>query len=223
MNQNKTKNEIITELYDDENFNNTLKHFCSGKKRNLLEDLKQEVIIYLFEKTEETIIELYNNKQLKFYYTRLISNQINSTSSPFYYKFRKNELTYEKHVEEFDTFINIEDIDNTNEKILENFDILSYVKEYKVFNWIELEMFITYYKFYPTFINPNFDKKPSYDDIAKVLKVSKTKVWNIMNELRVKLYKSLLVNKITDNEDLKLFVYIHKSLLIKKQNKKKYI
>lgn len=60
------------------------------------DDLAQEVYIIILEYDRDKITEMYNNKQLNFFLTRIIKNQINSVTSPFYRKYRKfYELTDE--------------------------------------------------------------------------------------------------------------------------------
>lgn len=60
------------------------------------DDLAQEVYIIILEYDRDKITEMYNNKQLNFFLTRVIKNQINSVTSSFYRKYRKfYELTDE--------------------------------------------------------------------------------------------------------------------------------
>lgn len=67
-----------------------------GVSPKYVDDLTQEIYLILLEYDREKIIEMYNNKQLNFFLTRIIKNQINSVTSPFYRKYRKfYELTDE--------------------------------------------------------------------------------------------------------------------------------
>lgn len=69
------------------------------------EDLAQDIYIELLRKDEMLIYNLHINKEFDYYIRKIIKNNINSTTSPFYKnyeKFRKNsvEITNEKQEEE---------------------------------------------------------------------------------------------------------------------------
>lgn len=221
---NETKNSIISNLNNDIDFNNILKCYCSGNKRNMLNDLKQEILLILLNKEEEFIIDLYKKKELKYYYTRLISNQINSTSSNFYYKYRKIEIDKENY---YDLGIDLIQDDYTINYMFReeevgyeivneiDFDIFEYIKNKKIYNWLEIELFISYYKIYPTFIEPTFENKVTYDLISDKLKLSKYKIWSIMTTMKIKLYESLIEDKLTTNNDLVMFIDKYKKNIIK--------
>jgi hypothetical protein len=84
-----TKNKIISDLFVSKDFNS-----CIGKMKpeHLQDDLKAEVALILCELPEEKVIQLHNNGGLKFYTVRIILNQIQSNSSPFFKKFRQQNL-----------------------------------------------------------------------------------------------------------------------------------
>jgi hypothetical protein len=81
-----TKKEIVESLYKSRELYNICRKICTAKDTD---DLLQEVVLILLSKDEEKICELYFNKQLKFFIIKIIQNQVNSISSPFYTKFRK--------------------------------------------------------------------------------------------------------------------------------------
>ena len=62
------------------------------------DDLIQDVALVVLEKPPEFISQLYDKKQLKYYIARVIMNNLFSTSSPYYckYKKRKNALDINK-------------------------------------------------------------------------------------------------------------------------------
>ena len=84
-----TKQEIIQELAT----NNTIHEIVNNITKAPLEedelDFIQDLYINLLEKEDKVIEDLYNNKQLKFYITRIVLNNIRSVTSPFYYKYRR--------------------------------------------------------------------------------------------------------------------------------------
>lgn len=81
-----TKNEILSELFTSKDFNQ-----CIAKMRpvNLQDELKAEVALILCEKPDEKIYQLYESGGLRFFTVRLIINLVQSTTSPFYAKFKK--------------------------------------------------------------------------------------------------------------------------------------
>lgn len=67
-----------------------------GRQLDDLEDLAQMVYVILLEYDEDKIIDLEEHNQMRFFIARVIMNQYRSTSSPFYYIFRKHFDTHER-------------------------------------------------------------------------------------------------------------------------------
>ena len=80
------RNEIIYNLYTGKNFADCLSKM---EPYELREDLKQEVIAIICELPDEKLFELYRNKILDFYTVKIILNQIKSSTSPFFKKYRQ--------------------------------------------------------------------------------------------------------------------------------------
>ena len=97
-----SKQEIIQELAD----NNTLYEIVNNiTKAPLTEDeldFIQDLYINLLEKDDKVIEELYENKQLKFFITRIILNNLRSVTSPYYYKYKK-WTTKKQNIDETNT------------------------------------------------------------------------------------------------------------------------
>lgn len=55
-------------------------------------DLISDIYLALLEKDEATIEEMIQNKQIHFYISRMVVNNIYSCTSPFFYNYRKNKL-----------------------------------------------------------------------------------------------------------------------------------
>lgn len=55
------------------------------------EDLIQDVALVVLEKPPEFISELYDKGQLKYYIARVIMNNLFSSSSPYYCKYKKHK------------------------------------------------------------------------------------------------------------------------------------
>ena len=97
-----SKQEIIQELAN----NNTLHEIVNNiTKAPLTEDeldFIQDLYINLLEKDDKVIEELYENKQLKFYITRIILNNLRSVTSPYFYKYKK-WTTKKQNIDETNT------------------------------------------------------------------------------------------------------------------------
>lgn len=80
------RDEIITALFIGANFNRALSKMDPDYLR---EDLKMEVFAIVCEWADEKILALAELKQLEFYVVRVMLNQIQSSTSPFFKKYRK--------------------------------------------------------------------------------------------------------------------------------------
>lgn len=58
------------------------------KNNSLCDDLFQECILILLEKTEAQIVELYSRNELQPYFIRIVQNSYNSKTSPFFKKYK---------------------------------------------------------------------------------------------------------------------------------------
>jgi len=86
-----SKNEIIQSQYS------AIKEIASNVLRtnndlHFLNDLTQEVCLILLTQEYESIITIYENGHFKFYVSRIITNQVLSSSSPFHKKYRQKIL-----------------------------------------------------------------------------------------------------------------------------------
>lgn len=67
-----------------------IKVVTGGVWRSEYSDLAQDVLIELLD--QEKIVDLYKRGQLKFYIMRITRNNIQSSTSRFYYKYRRFSL-----------------------------------------------------------------------------------------------------------------------------------
>lgn len=100
------RNKIIEELYETGLVRELINNCDKGRTQSFnLDDLEQDVYMILLEQPEKKIEDIYEKKQLKFFITRIILNQLNSSLSPFYYKYRKFSFqTYDldEYIDEYD-------------------------------------------------------------------------------------------------------------------------
>jgi DNA-directed RNA polymerase specialized sigma24 family protein len=102
--------KIITEIET----SGLLRELCENIRvsSNDIDDLMQEIYLILLEYDRDKLIELYEKKQLKFFMVRIIQNQYNSKTSPFYRKYKK----YYKYIDgNFINNENNEDVDDIEE------------------------------------------------------------------------------------------------------------
>lgn len=80
---------IAEEIY----LNGWLEKMCKMMCKNdsqLVDDLMQEILLIILEfKPDSKLDEAYNKGQHLYFIKRIINNQYNSTTSPFYTKYRK--------------------------------------------------------------------------------------------------------------------------------------
>ena len=126
------KDNIILWLYQNQSFNDSLVKIC--KNPNHIDDLKSELILNLFNKSDSQVINLYNSGNMVWWSIRYLKNQYHSNTSPFYKLYRSNlsELTndYQYNETELDDYLLVEKI----EHILDN-----------EIHWFDSHLFKLYY------------------------------------------------------------------------------
>jgi hypothetical protein len=82
------KQEIINELAQEKIVEELVSNIT---KSNSFEigDLIQDIYVFLLDYNDDKIIELYENKQLKYFIVRMIYNNYFSVNSRYYYKYKK--------------------------------------------------------------------------------------------------------------------------------------
>lgn len=92
----KTKQEIIAEWASQRKVEQILMNII---KRHTLsdyeEDLAQDIYLTLLKEPDEKIISLYEKNQSNYYISRLLSNNVNSRTSRYYYLYRRFRLNSE--------------------------------------------------------------------------------------------------------------------------------
>jgi len=127
------KSKIIEKLYRSEKFNEALRLLC--KNGSNLDDLKHEIIMILFEKDEDFLLNLDNKNQLLYFTIGIIKKQYHSSTSKFYKDFRLRNLPIEE--------------DLLKVKLEEDYDtkIIDKIEEYLVkdLHWFNSHIFTMYY------------------------------------------------------------------------------
>lgn len=116
-------NQIILDFYR----SGELKKICSTITGNsqLTKDLEQEVVLYLLEKPESKILDVYNKGYFKFYVVKMVLTLYNCTTTPFSNKYRhnKNDEYLDKDYDSAETFYN------------DNIDVLWALAEKEIDSW----------------------------------------------------------------------------------------
>lgn len=70
---------------------NVVKDICKNMNisQNDMDDFVQEIYLILLEYDSDKIIELWKNRQLNYFLVGIIKRQYNSTTSPYYKKYKK--------------------------------------------------------------------------------------------------------------------------------------
>lgn len=196
-----TKNEIISQIYTDDNYTKMLNKICPSKL--YVEDLKQELFLILLQSKDEFIIKLHKENNLIKWANKILTNQYHSSDSPFFKKYRRPIYNADYYV----SVDNILEENNIEENIYTNdideLNLVDYVKEAKILNWTEYELFIFYYELDNSFMNELISKR-SYREIAKEFGLSNRVVQNTLDNIRFKLIKLLKsdekFNKLIDKD-----------------------
>lgn len=110
-----TKNQIISEWASQRKVEQILMNII---KRHQLsdyeEDLAQDIYLTLLKEPDDKIINLYEKNQSNYYISRLLSNNVNSKTSRYYYLYRRFRLNSEP--------IRYDDKDDDDDDTTEGYD-----------------------------------------------------------------------------------------------------
>ena len=93
------KYQIIETLAKKKMVEELVQHSAHQPMSADLYDLSQMVYIILLEYDEDKIIDLWENKQIKYFIARIIINQYLSQNSPFHYIYRKFRQQIDETIE----------------------------------------------------------------------------------------------------------------------------
>ena len=85
-----TKEEIITEIANQHVIEDIIGNVDKSViPKQSLKDLAQDIYLDLLTKPEDKIIQLYKKKQLKYFISRMVVNNLHSNTSPYYRTYRR--------------------------------------------------------------------------------------------------------------------------------------
>lgn len=103
-----TKNEIIGQLAKERGVERIIRNVSRKQDVRNPEDLAQMIYLELLEKPDSLIVSLNERKQLNYFLTRIVLNNIFSKNSRYHYLYRKWSL-------DCDEFSDIEDEGDDND------------------------------------------------------------------------------------------------------------
>lgn len=97
---------MVSRIIGDLEREGTVREICENMRvnKNDIDDFVQEIYMILLEYDKDKIIELHNKKQLKYFIVGIISRQYNSSTSPYYKKYKK----YYQYID--GNYVNNEDV-----------------------------------------------------------------------------------------------------------------
>ena len=103
----KTNAQIINEIANAHLIEEIISGITYSKFENAenLKDLAQDIYLQLLQMDTKKLHDLYCKKQLRYWITRIITNNIHSKTSPYYYQYKKAQRQS----------VNINDIDIDDE------------------------------------------------------------------------------------------------------------
>lgn len=89
-----TRGEIITQLKKENLVRKIINNTNKGQEQKYnMDDLEQDIWLELLTKqSEEKIVELYQKNQIHYFISRLVSNNLKSITSRYYYTYKKRML-----------------------------------------------------------------------------------------------------------------------------------
>lgn len=114
----KTNNQIVEEIVRDPKFFDIVKKVTKGNE--LAQDLFQEVCLILLEYDNEKLNNIIEQKYFNFFFVRILNNQFNSSTSPFYKMYKKE---YDKYIDANKDLTIDWDEDNSGEIELSDVDL----------------------------------------------------------------------------------------------------
>lgn len=84
-------NKTVENIYRSKMIRSIIKNIAKDPSEEDLRDLEQDICLTLLEKPEEILQGIWERKQMGYYLSRIVMNNINSKTSRFYYMYKKNK------------------------------------------------------------------------------------------------------------------------------------
>lgn len=165
-----TTNEMVIQINNSKIYKEILQNIT--KQNQHFEDLWQDLMLLLLtHKNKKQYLEMYNTKQFKYFFVRIIQNQFNSFSSPFAKKYKNLKLDKDNFNLDFCIYDNDEEDVERKENLEIQMEKIEKILDEEVC-WYDKKLFEKYY----------FDEKSSYGKISKETKIPKTSVYRSVTD-----------------------------------------
>jgi len=156
-------NELFTQLKD------TAANFIPAKD---LDDVTQEVFMYLYEDAER-LEQLIADKKIKWYFIRLCKNNYYSKTSKYYYKYNRpyKDVSFNDDIMKLGLILISEDLYFIQDSDMIN-DILSELY------WYDRELFRLYV------LGDNNGRKYTYSSLSKKTKISRMNIYITIKKVK---------------------------------------
>ncbi len=156
-------NELFTQLKD------TAANFIPAKD---LDDVTQEVFMYLYEDAER-LEQLIADKKIKWYFIRLCKNNYYSKTSKYYYKYNRpyKDVSFNDDIMKLGLKLKSEDLYFIQDSDMIN-DILSELY------WYDRELFRLYV------LGDNDGRKYTYTSLSKKTKISRMNIYITIKKVK---------------------------------------
>ena len=156
-------NELFTQLKD------TAANFIPAKD---LDDVTQEVFMYLYEDAER-LEQLIADKKIKWYFIRLCKNNYYSKTSKYYYKYNRpyKDVSFNDDIMKLGLKLKSEDLYFIQDSDMIN-DILSELY------WYDRELFRLYV------LGDNDGKRYTYSSLSKKTKISRMNIYITIKKVK---------------------------------------
>ena len=148
----------------------------NNTRKNDSEDLLQDIVVYLYDMKQEKVAQMIEKKQLSFFIARMMIQQYQSCSSPFYKKYKAprkyNHLSNNLPSKENKNIIKKKKEDEKKFEWIET--------NLKELNWFDVQTFIIYYK-----------DSHSFSSMSKATKISKNTLYKAVRKVKDHLKEKL--------------------------------
>lgn len=140
---------------------NKLKDIALNISGDNKDDLLSFVIEELYKCDQEKINNIIEKKQMTFYIAKIMSNQYNSKTSRYFYKYKKYDSHIDKNINIIKRKVSDNEYDIEKEKKLQFID-----DQLEKFHWFDAEIFKLYYA-----------NSHSLNSLSKVTKISRATIY----------------------------------------------
>ena len=153
-------------------------------RENDSHDLLQDVIVYLYDMNQDRIEQMVERKQISFFIARMMIQQYQSCSSPFYKKYKAPRTYYSLS----ENYKKKEDKETITKKLEDEKKFKWIEKNLNELPWFDVQAFAIYFK-----------DSHSFTTMARATKISKNTLYravrNVKDHLKSKIHKEKTCNK----------------------------